>query len=207
MVRRGLGLVISSPSGAGKSSLVSRLCERDNLLSVSISVTTRQMRAGEQDGKDYYFIERLRYDEMARKGELLEFAEVFGHGYGTPRAEIEAQLKSGRDIVFDIDWQGHRQLKESMGKDLVSIFLLPPSMKELRNRLENRAKDSQKVINQRMAKAAREISHAYEYDWVFENQEIETVVEMTECVIKSERERYCRNILAHQHVQNLMDER
>ncbi|HXF91101.1 MAG TPA: guanylate kinase, partial [Candidatus Nitrosotenuis sp.] len=171
--RRGLMLVLSSPSGAGKTTIANCILERDSNIDVSISVTTRPIRRGEKEGKDYFFIDRDRFREMIKNGELLEHAEVFGFGYGTPKNQVLETLASGRDIIFDIDWQGTQQLAQLARTDLVSIFILPPHIKELENRLLKRGQDSKKVINIRMQEAATEMSHWAEYDYVIINEDIE----------------------------------
>ena len=147
IARRGLMLVLSSPSGAGKTTLSRMLLEADRTVALSVSVTTRKQRPGEIDGRDYHFIDAARFDAMVKKGELLEWAQVFGHRYGTPRAPVEAALAQGRDVLFDIDWQGTQQLREKADRDLVSIFVLPPSIPDLERRLRTRAQDSDEVIH------------------------------------------------------------
>ncbi|QMW21480.1 guanylate kinase [Sandaracinobacteroides saxicola] len=170
--RRGLLLVLSSPSGAGKTTLSRALLAEDEAITLSVSVTTRPPRPGEVDGRDYHFVDPARFDAMAKGGELLEWALVFGHLYGTPRAPVMAALKAGRDVLFDIDWQGTQQLRQADAKnDLVSIFLLPPSMTELARRLAGRATDSAEVVASRMARAKDEISHWAEYDHVLINDD------------------------------------
>jgi len=154
IARRGLMLVLSSPSGAGKTTLSRKLLVADPDVELSISVTTRKQRPGEVDGRDYHFIDAARFDAMVANGELLEWAQVFGHRYGTPRGPVEAALVRGRDVLFDIDWQGTQQLREKADRDLVSIFVLPPSIPDLELRLRTRAQDSDDVIHARMAKAA-----------------------------------------------------
>jgi guanylate kinase len=171
IARRGLMLVLSSPSGAGKTTLSRLLLRSDRNVELSISVTTRPKRRGEVDGRDYHFIDRTRFDEMAKRGELLEWAEVFGHRYGTPRMPVIKALQAGRDVLFDIDWQGTQQLREKARTDLVSVFILPPTAKELERRLKRRAQDSNAVIGSRMAKASDEMSHWPEYDYVVVNRE------------------------------------
>src|SRR3989441_12669889 len=173
IARRGLMLVLSSPSGAGKTTLSRRLLEADPAVELSVSVTTRKQRPGEVDGRDYLFIDAARFDAMVKQGELLEWAQVFGHRYGTPRAPVEAALARGRDVLFDIDWQGTQQLREKASRDLVSVFVLPPSIADLERRLRSRAQDSEEVIHARMAKAADEMSHWAEYDYVVINTDIE----------------------------------
>src|ERR1700746_257024 len=156
VTRHGLMLVLSSPSGAGKTTLSRRLLEADPAVELSVSVTTRKQRPGEIDGRDYHFIDAARFEAMVKQGELLESAQVFGHRYGTPRAPVEAALANGHDVLFDIDWQGTQQLRETADRDLVSIFVLPPSMPDLEQRLRRRAQDSDEVIHARMATAADE---------------------------------------------------
>jgi guanylate kinase len=171
IARRGLMLVLSSPSGAGKTTLSRLLLRSDRNVELSISVTTRPKRRGEVDGRDYHFIDRTRFEEMAKRGALLEWAEVFGHRYGTPRAPVLKALQAGCDVLFDIDWQGTQQLREKARTDLVSVFILPPTAKELERRLKRRAQDSNAVIGSRMAKASDEMSHWPEYDYVVVNRD------------------------------------
>ena len=187
--RRGILLVLSSPSGAGKTTITRELVARDPLLEVSVSVTTRARRNSESDGKHYHFVTRQRFDAMVARGELLEHASVFGHFYGTPRAPVEAALASGRDIVSDIDWQGTQQLKQSIRADLVSVFVLPPSLAALEQRLKTRAQDSDDVVRARMAKSADEMSHWPEYDYVFINHDIEHSVQQVQAILTAERVR------------------
>ena len=190
--RRGLMLVLSSPSGAGKTTLSRRLLAADSDIELSVSVTTRTPRVGEVDGRDYYFIDRPRYDAMVRDGELLEWAEVFSHCYGTPRAPVERALAAGRDVLFDIDWQGTQQLRDSARADLVTIFILPPSIAELERRLRSRALDSDEVIHARMSKAADEMSHWAEYDYVLINQDLEQTFARLRTILEAERVRRSR---------------
>lgn len=190
--RRGLMLVLSSPSGAGKTSISRRLLERDSNLSMSVSVTTRPMRPGEREGHDYFFISAERYRAMVAQHELLEHAEVFGHFYGTPRSQVERALDVGRDVLFDIDWQGTQQLQGNARADLVSVFVLPPSAAELERRLHARAQDSEAVIAGRMAKAAEEISHWAEYDYAVLNTDLEASVGTVESILRAERARRTR---------------
>jgi guanylate kinase len=192
--RRGFLLVLSSPSGAGKTTITRRLLERDPTLTLSVSVTTRPPRPGEIDGRDYRFIDRERFDAMVAGGELLEHATVFGHCYGTPRQPIEAALAAGRDIVTDIDWQGTQQLVESVRDDIVTVFVLPPSMAALEARLQTRAQDSAAVVAQRMAKSAEEMSHWSEYEYVIVNREIEASVALAEAILTAERLRRARQL-------------
>ena len=187
IARRGLMLVLSSPSGAGKTTLSRRLLEADPAVELSVSVTTRKQRPGEVDGRDYHFIDAARFDAMVKQGELLEWAQVFGHRYGTPRAPVEAALARGRDVLFDIDWQGTQQLREKADRDLVSIFVLPPSIPDLERRLRTRAQDSDEVIHARMAKAADEMSHWAEYDYVVINSDIDHAFAEVQAILAAER--------------------
>ena len=185
--RRGLMLVLSSPSGAGKTTISRRLLERDRALSISISVTTRPPRAGEVHGRDYFFIDGKAFDRMVEAGELLEHALVFGNRYGTPKAAVEQMLGAGRDVLFDIDWQGTQQLGEKARDDLVSVFVLPPSTAELERRLRSRAADSEEEVQRRMAKAADEMSHWAEYQYVIVNRDLEDSVGKVEAILTAER--------------------
>lgn len=185
--RRGLMLVLSSPSGAGKTTLSRRLLAAEPQLELSVSVTTRPPRAGEQHGIDYHFIDRAQYDAMVQRGELLERAEVFGYCYGTPRRPVEEALAKGRDVLFDIDWQGTQQLSDSVPTDLVTVFVLPPSITELERRLRSRAQDSEAVIRARMSKAADEMSHFAEYDYVVINSDIDRTFEQVRAILAAER--------------------
>ncbi|HEV2550959.1 MAG TPA: guanylate kinase [Stellaceae bacterium] len=189
ITRRGILLVLSSPSGAGKTTITRALIASDPNVRISVSVTTRTKRAGEVDGKHYHFITQVRFDEMVRVGELLEHATVFGHCYGTPRAPVEAVLSAGGDIVTDIDWQGTQQLKERARDDLVSVFVLPPSMAALEERLRTRAQDSEDVVRARMAKSTDEMSHWPEYDYVIVNYDIEESVARVRAIVAAERVR------------------
>jgi guanylate kinase len=192
--RRGLLLVLSSPSGAGKTTITRRLLERDRGLDLSVSVTTRPPRPGEIDGTDYRFIDRARFEAMAAGGDLLEHASVFGHSYGTPRAPIERALDAGRDVVTDIDWQGTQQLKRSLAQDLVTVFVLAPSRAALRERLARRNQDTPAVVAQRMRKSAEEISHWSEYDYVIVNREIDESVAQAQAILEAERLRRTRQL-------------
>jgi len=187
VARRGVMLVLSSPSGAGKTTLSRRLLDLDRAVELSVSVTTRPMRSGEVDGRDYRFIDQRRFDAMVRGSELLEWAEVFDHCYGTPRAPVEVALAAGRDVLFDIDWQGTQQLRERARSDLVSVFVLPPSVAELERRLETRAQDSPDVIRRRMAKAADEMSHWAEYDYVVINRDLDHAFADIRAILSAER--------------------
>jgi len=185
--RRGLMLVLSSPSGAGKTTLSRKLLAEERGLELSISVTTRAKRRSEVNGRHYHFIDAKKFEKLARAGDLLEHAEVFGNRYGTPRKPVEKALKQGRDVLFDIDWQGTQQLRESARDDLVSVFLLPPSIPELERRLHTRAQDSDQVIRARMAKAAGEMSHWAEYDYVVVNRDLERAFNDVRAILAAER--------------------
>jgi guanylate kinase len=187
IARRGLMLVLSSPSGAGKTTLSRLLLGADRNVDLSISVTTRPKRRGEINGRDYHFIDRARFDDMVAGGELLEWAEVFEHRYGTPRRPVIKALQAGRDVLFDIDWQGTQQLREKARTDLVSVFVLPPTTKELERRLKQRAQDSKSVIGSRMAKAAGEMSHWPEYDYVIVNRDKRQAFAELRAIIAAER--------------------
>ena len=187
IARRGLMLVLSSPSGAGKTTLSRMLLKADRHIELSVSVTTRAKRPGERNGRDYHFIDEARFNAMVKKGELLEWAEVFGHHYGTPRRPVAAALKAGRDVLFDIDWQGTQQLADKVRKDLVSIFILPPTARELERRLKRRAQDSRAIIKSRMAKASGEMSHWPEYDYVIVNRNIDEAFAEVCAVLAAER--------------------
>jgi guanylate kinase len=190
--RRGFLLVLSSPSGAGKTTITRRLVGSDPGLTLSVSVTTRPPRDGETEGRDYYFIDRRRFDEMLSRGELLEHAMVFENCYGTPRGPIEAALADGCDIVGDVDWQGTQQLTKSVPRDLVSVFVLPPGLEALEARLRARAQDSAAVVASRMAKSAEEMSHWPEYDYVIVNREVEESVAQVRAIVTAERLRRVR---------------
>jgi len=187
VARRGLMLVLSSPSGAGKTTLSRRLLQEDGGIALSVSVTTRKPRRGEEDGRDYHFIDRARFDAMVARGDLLEWAEVFGNCYGTPRAPVEATLAAGKDVLFDIDWQGTQQLREKADRDLVSVFVLPPSIPDLEQRLRTRAQDDDAVIRQRMSKAADEMSHWAEYDYVVINRDVAQAFDDVRAILAAER--------------------
>jgi guanylate kinase len=201
--RRGLLLVMSSPSGAGKTTLSRKLLATDQNITMSVSVTTRSPRPGEVEGKDYYFITKDRFAQMRDRKELLEWAEVFGNFYGTPRKPVEEALAKGRDVLFDIDWQGTQQLAQAMEDDLVRLFILPPSAEELQNRLINRAQDTSSVVAKRMAEASREISHWPEYDYVIINDNIEESHRQVLAVLSAERLRRRRRVGLTDFVRNL----
>lgn len=194
ITRRGLMLVLSSPSGAGKTSISRRLLELDDELTMSISATTRSMRPGEVDGEDYYFLTPERFSEMRSEGAFLEHATVFDNSYGTPRTPVEDSLELGRDVLFDVDWQGTQQLAANARDDLVSIFVLPPSLKELEKRLRGRAQDSEDVVQKRMSRASSEMSHYAEYDYVIVNRDLDQSVEQVRAVLDAERLRRQRQV-------------
>ncbi|MEO5621256.1 MAG: guanylate kinase [Cypionkella sp.] len=207
MMRRGLLLILSSPSGAGKSTLARRLMQWDPTIRFSISATTRAPRAGEQDGREYYFRNRSDFEALAATGEMLEHAEVFGNLYGSPKGPVEAAMHEGRDTLFDIDWQGGQQIRNSvLGRDVVSIFILPPSIAELESRLRGRAQDSDEVIAGRMAKSRDEISHWAEYDYVIVNRDIDTAFNELTTILQAERLRRDRQPALSDFVRGLNKE-
>ena len=187
VARRGLMLVLSSPSGAGKTTLSRMLLDRYSTIELSISVTTRKPRPGEVEGRDYRFIDEKSFDAMVARGDLMEWAEVFGSRYGTPRTPVERALAMGRDVLFDIDWQGTQQLREKGRDDLVSVFVLPPTIPDLEARLRTRAQDADDVIRARMAKAANEMSHWAEYDYVVINRDVWRAFEDVCAILAAER--------------------
>jgi guanylate kinase len=192
--RRGFIMVLSSPSGAGKTTLTHRLLEIDPSLTLSVSVTTRPRRPNEVEGVAYHFIDRTSFDRMVEAHDLLEHATVFGNSYGTPRAPVEHVLANGREIVSDLDWQGTQQLKESVRDDLISIFILPPSVDELERRLTARNQDSPEVVRQRMAKALDEMSHWPEYDYVLVNRDLDESVATLSAIVRAERAKRVRQV-------------
>lgn len=204
--RRGLLLVLSSPSGAGKTTLAKRLVAADPMIVPSISVTTRAQRPGEVEGRDYYFIDTPRFKAMQDSGELLEGAEVFRNFYGTPRKPVMEAISSGRDVLFDIDWQGARQLADTVTQDLVRVFILPPTAQALAQRLRTRAQDGPDVVARRMAGAAGEISHWVEYDYVLINAEVDHCYAQLKAILDAERLRRARQIGLHAHVATLLGE-
>lgn len=190
--RRGLMFIMSSPSGAGKTTISRMLLEHDSHIRISVSVTTRPPRTGEVDGKDYYFVSQAEFDRMVEDEAFLEWARVFGHCYGTPKAQVKAGLKEGQDYLFDIDWQGTQQLYQKLERDVVRVFLLPPSIEELRRRLTGRGTDSAEVIAGRMERARSEISHWDGYDYVVVNDDIQTCFEKVTDILAAERMRRAR---------------
>jgi len=206
IARRGLLFVLSSPSGAGKTTLSRRLLEDDKDLSLSVSVTTRRPRPGEQDGVDYYFIDEATYMARRERGELLESAKVFGNYYGTPREPVMKVLESGRDVLFDIDWQGAKQLAEAVLDDLVRVFILPPSGATLEERLYKRNQDAAKVVAGRMAQAASEISHWGEYDYVVINKDVEESLGELHAILSAERMKRERQIGLLNFVASIIDD-
>jgi len=203
--RRGLMLVLSSPSGAGKTTLSRRLLEADDNLTMSVSATTRRPRPGEIEGRDYYFLNTEDFGIMLNKDEFLEHAKVFDNYYGTPRAPVEAALKAGRDVLFDIDWQGAQQLNESAKGDLVKVFILPPSAHELERRLHTRAQDSAEVVAKRMSKASDEISRYAEYDYIIINDDAEKSFSELQSILRAERLRFSRQTGLSNFVKRLRD--
>ena len=200
--RRGLLFVLSSPSGAGKSTIARMLLETDEGIAMSVSATTRPIRPGEADGEDYHFVSDERFDAMVAGQEFLEWANVFGHRYGTLKQEVMSVIEGGRDVLLDIDWQGTQQLKQ-VDPDIVRVFILPPSMNELRRRLTHRGTDSDDVIRQRMDRAAAEISHWAEYDYVLINNDAEKCRELVHNILKAERLKATRRVFLHDFVRGL----
>jgi len=185
--RRGLMFVLSSPSGAGKTTLSRLLMDRMSGLKMSVSATTRAKRPGEVDGKDYLFVDKPRFEAMVKGDELLEWATVFDNSYGTPRGPVEAALSAGQDVLFDIDWQGTQQLREKARDDVVSVFILPPSAADLEKRLHSRAQDSDEVIRKRMSRASHEMSHWAEYDYIVINYDVDEAFAEVQSILKAER--------------------
>jgi guanylate kinase len=187
VVRRGMMYVLSSPSGAGKTTLSRQLIKSDRWIHLSVSVTTRAKRPGEKDGRDYHFIDRKKFLAMKSKGDLLEWATVFGNYYGTPRKPVTKALAAGQDVLFDIDWQGTQQLREKARSDLVSVFILPPSVVQLEKRLHKRGQDHKSIIWQRMSKASEEMSHWAEYDYVVVNKNLSFAFAELQSILTAER--------------------
>lgn len=201
--RRGLMFVLSSPSGAGKTTLSRMLVAETPALQMSVSATTRPMRPGEVDGRDYFFVDKSRFEAMAAGGELLEWATVFDNRYGTPRAPVDAALASGQDVLFDIDWQGTQQLRSRSPNDVVSVFILPPSVSALEQRLHTRAQDSDEVIRGRMRKAGDEMSHFDAYDYIVVNDNIGIAFEAVKSILRAEQLKRERQVGLSGFVQNL----
>ncbi|HVA11810.1 MAG TPA: guanylate kinase [Stellaceae bacterium] len=201
--RRGLLLVLSSPSGAGKTTISRKLFDQDGHLGMSVSVTTRPRRPGEVDGKHYHFIARAIFDAMVAKGELLEHATVFENCYGTLRAPVMTTLDAGNDIISDVDWQGTQQLKQNVPDDVVAVFILPPSIEALKQRLQARAQDSEDVVRARMAKSSDEMSHWAEYDYVIVNEDLDESVRQVQAILDAERKRRTRQVGLYDFVNRL----
>jgi guanylate kinase len=203
VARRGLMFVLSSPSGAGKSTLARKLLEADDNMSLSVSATTRPPRPSEVDGREYKFLSKEQFEEMADRGEFLEHAMVFGNHYGTPRAPVEAMLIQGKDVLFDVDWQGARAMRAAEPQDVVGIFILPPSMAELERRLRARNEDAEDVIKKRMARSIDEISHWEEYDYVLVNTLLEQALAQVKQILAAERLKRQRQMWLALHVERL----
>ena len=204
--RRGLMLVLSSPSGAGKTTISRKLLDVEPLLQMSISATTRPKRPGETEGRDYFFVDKEEFGVRANKNEFLEHARVFDHYYGTPKGPVEAALTKGRDVLFDIDWQGTQQIKEKASSDLVRVFILPPSTIELEQRLRRRAQDSEEVVERRMSEASSEMSHWQEYEYVIINKDIEHSVSQIRSILSAERLRRERQLGLGEFVKALREQ-
>ncbi|MDP6352526.1 MAG: guanylate kinase [Alphaproteobacteria bacterium] len=199
-------LVLSSPSGAGKTSISRRLLDQDSNLWMSVSATTRPKRIGETEGVDYLFVDLARFDAMVRGGELLEHAQVFDHHYGTPRERVARALDEGRDVLFDIDWQGAQQITEAAAADVVKVFILPPSTEELEHRLKSRAQDSDAVVAKRMSRAAAEMTHWAEYDYVIVNSDLDGAVGDVTIILRAERLRRHRQLGISNFVDQLVND-
>ena len=206
VARRGLMFILSSPSGAGKTTLADRLLTKDGEIVLSVSATTRERRPGEAHGQDYYFVAEDEFSRMRDNNEFLEWANVFGHYYGTPRSLVEETLRQGKDVLFDIDWQGAQQLDEAAGEDVVKVFILPPSRDELERRLRKRALDPEDVVQKRMAKADAEISHWAEYDYVIVNYHLDESEELLRSILFAERLKRRRQIGLAKIVKEMMGE-
>jgi len=203
LLRRGLLYILSSPSGAGKTTISRMLLDSDDGIGLSVSATTRPIRQGEIDGQDYHFVSDAEFDAMVAGGEFLEWAHVFGHRYGTLDREVRSQIREGRDVLLDIDWQGTQQLKQ-VDPDIVRVFILPPSMEELERRLRSRGTDSDAVIASRMARSNVEISHWAEYDYVLINDDAEKCRELVHNILKAERLKASRRVFLHDFVRSLL---
>jgi len=202
-IRRGLVLVISSPSGAGKTTICKKLIQDVDSIDLSVSVTTRKKRKNEFEGKDYFFRNSLQFDTMLKNEEFLENANVFGFAYGTLKSEVITKIKKGIDVIVDIDWQGTRQIQKHIPNDIVKVFILPPSIKELENRLGKRASEDKKNFLKRMSEARKEISHYLEYDFVIINKEIETAVSQIKSILFAERLRRSRQLNLNKIIEKL----
>ena len=202
--RRGLLIVLSSPSGAGKTTISRMLLDAEPEMAMSVSATTRPRRPGETEGRDYYFVDDAEFDRMIVENEFVEWATVFGYRYGTPKAPVKQALRDGRDILFDIDWQGARQLEPDFGENLVTIFLLPPSMEELERRLRERGTDGEEVIADRMHRAAGEIEHWAEYDYVLVNRDVEQCLANVRGIVAAERSTRVRQTWLNPFVRTLI---
>jgi len=205
IARRGLMLVLSSPSGAGKTTISRKLLDGDTNVTMSVSATTRPRRPGEEDGRDYHFVDPTEFNLMVNRRELLEHAKVFGNYYGTPVEPVEQALAAGRDVIFDIDWQGAQQVAERAREDLVSVFILPPSTDALDRRLHRRAQDPEEIVAARMAKASDEMSHYAEYDFIIINREIDESVAQVEAIVTAERLRRQRQVGLSDFVKHLQE--
>lgn len=203
--RRGLMFVLSSPSGAGKTTITRALLKNNPDLVISISATTRQRRPGEVDGQDYYFVDIAEFNAMVEAGEMLEHAKVFSNYYGTPRQPVEEALQRGQDVIFDIDWQGTQQLREQRESDLVTLFILPPNAKELERRLRNRAQDNEETIRHRMDKASDEMSHYSEYEYVIINNNVDQAIQKAQQILDAERQKRHRQVGLSDFVKGLRD--
>ncbi|NNL88600.1 MAG: guanylate kinase [Marinicaulis sp.] len=206
VARRGLMFILSSPPGAGKTTLSNRLLDKDGEMVLSVSATTRTRRPGEAHGKDYFFVSEDEFTRMRDEGEFLEWANVFGHYYGTPRNLVEQTLSQGKDVLFDIDWQGAQQLAQVSGEDVVKVFILPPSREELERRLRKRAQDPEEIVQKRMAKADAEMSHWAEYDYVIVNYEIDESEDLLRAILFGERLKRRRQIGLAEIVKEMMGE-
>lgn len=203
--RRGLMFVLSSPSGAGKTTITRALLKNNPGLVISISATTRQRRPGEVDGQDYYFVDISQFNQMVENGEMLEHAKVFSNYYGTPRLPVEEALSRGQDVIFDIDWQGTQQLREQRESDLVTLFILPPNSKELERRLRSRAQDTEETIRHRMDKASDEMTHFSEYDYVIINNNVEVAIQAAQTILDAERLKRHRTVGLSDFVRGLKE--
>ena len=203
--RLGIMLVISSPSGAGKTTLARKLIDQDREIKLSLSVTTREPREIEENSKDYIFISENEFENMVKNNELLEFAKVFGNNYGTPKKPVEERIKNGKDVLFDIDWQGTQALRELEPKHLVSVFILPPSTEELERRLQNRGQDSANEVKKRMAEANSEITHWAEYDYIIINRDIGKTLEKLKSILQAERLKRVRQVGLIDFVRKVLD--